>query len=111
MKTLSLLSLILLCFIIPCQAGDIAPADAKAHIGEVVTVHGTVDEVKVSAKAIFLDFGGKYPNSVFTVVAFNMDWADALKAYQGKTISVNGTVVLYKGKPEIMLHKLDQIWQ
>lgn len=111
MKTLSLFSLVLLWSIFPCQAADIAPADAKAHVGESVTVHGTVEEVKVSAKAIFLDFGGKYPNQVFSVVAFNMDWADALKAYQGKTISVKGTVVLYKGKPEIILHGLDQISQ
>lgn len=59
MKTISLLSLVLLWSIVPCHAGDIAPADAKAHVGEVVTVHGTVDEVKVSAKATFLDFGGK----------------------------------------------------
>lgn len=111
MKTLFILSLVLLLFTIPCHAGDIAPADAKAHVGEAVTVKGTVEEVKVSAKAIFLDFGGKYPNQVFSVVAFNMDWTDALKAYQGKPIAVKGTVVLYKGKPEIGLHGLDQISQ
>ena len=111
MKTLSVLTLALLLFIIPCQAGDIAPADAKAHVGEVVTIHGSVDEVKVSAKAIFLDFGGKYPNAAFTVVTFNMDWADVLKAYEGKAISVSGTVVLHKGKREVMLHDLIPISQ
>jgi len=59
MKTFSLLSIVFLWSIIPCQAGDIAPADAKGHVGEVVTAHGTVDGVKVTGKPIFLDFGGR----------------------------------------------------
>lgn len=108
---MAFLSVVLCLFTLPSYADTIAPADAKIHVGEIVTVRGTVDEAKVSGNVIFLDFGGKYSNQALTVIAFNKDWSDALKAYQGKTISVNGTVVLYKGKPEIKLHSFDQISQ
>jgi len=109
MKTFTLFSFLVLLFVLPCKAGEITPAEAKSHIGQVVTVRGTVDQVKVSAKAIFLDFGGRYPNQAFVVVTFNTAFADVLSAYEGKTISVNGKVELYRGKPEIILHSLAQI--
>jgi len=109
MKTISVLSIVLLLFLIPCQADPITPADAQSHIGETVTVKGTVDEVKASAKAMFLDFGRKYSNQEFTAVTFNTSFADALKAHQGKTISVTGEVQMYKGEPEIVVNDLAQI--
>lgn len=108
MKTLPII-LTLLLFTLPAIAGDIAATDAANHIGESATVRGTVQEVKVSAKAIFLDLDGRYPDEPFSVVCFSTAIADKLSALQGKAISVTGTIQLYKGKPEIILKDMSQI--
>jgi hypothetical protein len=46
---------------IPAVAATITPPEAKAHVGENVTVEGVVSEVHhaASGKAIFLDIGGR----------------------------------------------------
>lgn len=108
MRTL-LAATALLLFATDLIASEIPAAEAKNHIGEQVTIRGTVTEVKVVTKAIFLDIDGKYPNQAFSVVSFTMTDAAALKAFRGQTIAVTGIVVLYKGRPEILLHSIDQI--
>jgi hypothetical protein len=54
---------------------------------------------------IFLNFGARYPNQVFTAF-IPKDSADKFphaKELDGKTVSITGKIVLYKGKPEIVL--------
>jgi hypothetical protein len=47
-----------------CQA---APILAKNQIGEIASVRGLVEQVSVSKKGhAFLNFGGNYPNQIFT---------------------------------------------
>src|SRR5215469_14468138 len=44
----------------------IAPGDAKTHVGQTVTIHAAVDEVKTGrGGAIFLDMGGSFPDNAF----------------------------------------------
>ena len=54
---------------------------------------------------IFLNFGARYPNQVFTAF-IPKDSADQFPnamRLEGQTISVTGKIVLYRGKPEIVL--------
>jgi hypothetical protein len=43
------------------------PEEAKDHIGENASVRGLVEQVSFSKKGnAFLNFGGRYPQQVFT---------------------------------------------
>src|ERR1700744_969451 len=101
-------------------AADITPADAAKHVGEKVTVRGTVVQAvyrpglaKVGQvpnpknKSVYLNFGAKSPDHVLSVavlaaktpalLAGGPAWLTEL---QGKEIAVTGTIELYEGKPE-----------
>jgi len=91
----------------------IAPAAAKDHVGEVVTVEGPVSEIHhaASGRATFIDMGGRYPNNAFAAVIFQSD-ADKfpnVDALNGKTIDVSGRIRLYRGTPEIILNDPGQV--
>jgi DNA/RNA endonuclease YhcR with UshA esterase domain len=85
--------------------------DAALYEGQQVTVEGTVVDTYKSAKVIFLNFS---PNrEAFKVVIFAGDWQlwpqqpDVL--YRGKTLQVTGAVQLYKGAPEIIVNRPEQV--
>ncbi len=104
---------ILLALLLPvvCRAGGwptYSASEAKDHVGEDAVVLGKVEQVSQSAKAVFVNFGGKFPAHVFTAVSFNLPYS-ALSKFEGKTVSVFGTIKDYKGKPEIVLHDILQI--
>lgn len=76
--------------------------DVANHIGETVGVCAKVYSYKVFENMTLINLGGEYPNQPLTVVLKG----DAIKAFsnlQGKNICVNGKLILYKGKPEIIL--------
>lgn len=86
--------------------------EAQAHIGEYAIVTGRVSEVFTSKRGnVFLDFGGTYPHQAFSAVIFdqNTDQFKFLNNYNGEIISVEGKIILYKGKPEIIITSLPQI--
>ncbi len=90
----------------------ITPAEAVRHVEELVVVEGTVDQVSVSAsETTFLNFGGRYPNHVFSAVLFKSKRAlfPDLQSCEGKTIQVQGVVRLYFEKPEIVLSEPGQL--
>ena len=95
------------------QMPAIAAADAKAHVGQTVTVEGVVSEVHTAAsgRATFIDFGGRYPNNTFTAVIFSRDVTkfSNVDALDGKTVDVTGPVRLHNGRPEIILNDPGQI--
>ena len=96
----------------PAGAQTIGSAEAKAHVGQTVTVEAAVVDVHtVRSGVTFLDIGGRYPDNDFTAVIFA---ADAVKfpnvrALAGKTVAISGPVQLYKGRPEIVLNAADQL--
>ncbi len=97
----------------PALAETIGPADARAHVGQTVTVEGTVDQVYTARRSgvTFLDMGGRYPNEAFMAVIFADD-ASAfpnVHAFEGKTVDITGPVRLYRGKPEIILRDAGQL--
>lgn len=95
------------------QTPTIAPAAAKDHVGEQVTVEGMVAEVHhaASGRATFIDIGGRYPSNPFVAVIFESDVGKFpnLDALNGKTIDVTGRIHLHRGAPEIILNDPGQI--
>jgi DNA/RNA endonuclease YhcR with UshA esterase domain len=94
------------------SAGTISADSAGAHIGQTVAVRGTVAEVGHSGSGtVFLDFGAPYPNAVFTAVIFSDSTSQfpSIEQAEGKTVTVNGTVQLYRGRPEIILRSPSQL--
>jgi DNA/RNA endonuclease YhcR with UshA esterase domain len=98
----------------PAFAVDtIAPCDAGGHVGQTVTIAGSVSEIHHSAsgRAIFLHMGGSFPGNCFTAVVFKDDFTKfpGMDSLRGKNIEVSGAVKLYQNKPEIILNDPGQI--
>ena len=93
-------------------AESIAPSQAQAHVGQVVTVEGPVSDVFTARSGVtFLDIGDRYPNNVFAAVIFNDDagkFPDVEKL-KGKIVDVTGAIRLYQGRSEIILTDPAQI--
>jgi hypothetical protein len=55
------------------DAPVIAPDQAKDHVGQEVVVQGQVAQIGASERShtLFVNFGGRYPNHVFTAVIFS----------------------------------------
>ena len=86
--------------------------DAAQHVGDTVVVHGIIaDAHQFKGGSIVLNFGEKYPNEVFEVyIPKNLvDTTGDMHAYAGKEMVVEGTIILYKGKPEIKLEDAGQL--
>jgi len=96
----------------PAGAQTIGSAEAKAHVGQTITVEAAVGDVHTGRSGItFLDFGGRYPNNDFTAVIFAADAAkfSNVRALAGKTVAISGPVQLYNGRAEIVLKSPDQL--
>jgi DNA/RNA endonuclease YhcR with UshA esterase domain len=94
------------------ETQTITAADAKAHVGQTVTVEGTVGNISDGRTGtIFIDVGGRYPDNSFAAVIFAADRSKFpdLKAFDGKIVDITGAVSLYRGKPEIILKSADQM--
>ncbi|HWY36391.1 MAG TPA: hypothetical protein VNX68_17230 [Nitrosopumilaceae archaeon] len=95
---------------------NIAASQAKEYVGKNVTVCDQVVMVKhatdVNRQPTFLDYGANYPDEIFTVIIWGDDlskFSYPLKSLEGKKICVTGTIILYKGRAEIIVHDPDQI--
>ncbi len=91
----------------------IADAEALKHVGQNVTVEGTITKVFKSKNGnTFLNFGGDYPDVTF-VVWIPQDAPEAtdsgLSNLQGKKVKITGTIQLYRDKPEIKVTTKEQI--
>ena len=110
---LALLLSALVAFAAPAQTtAVITPAEAAKHVGEVVTVEGTVSQIVLSVNlTTHINFGGIYPKHVFTATVFKARQTlfPGIKDYEGKVVRVQGLVRLYRGKPEIVLTEPTQI--
>ena len=107
-----ILALLLALGATPAMAETIAAADAAAHVGQTVTVEGTVSLIHQSAVGtVFLDIDGIYPANAFTAVILPADVAKFPEAFglSGQKVDVTGTIQDYQGKPEIMLSTAGQL--
>ena len=93
----------------------IATKDAAKHIGEKITVCDKVFGTKLitPSNITFLDLGGFHPNELLTIVIKGEDRSKFSGQpevdYKGKDVCITGTVIDFKGKPEIVLTDPNQI--
>jgi len=110
-----MLALVLATLTLLAPAGPppvITPAEAASHVGELVVVQGKVSQIVLSVNlTTHINFGGLYPNHVFTSTIFkaNQPLFKGVKDYEGKVVQVRGVVRLYRGKPEIVLEEPTQL--
>jgi|HubBroStandDraft_6_1064221.scaffolds.fasta_scaffold118753_3 DNA/RNA endonuclease YhcR with UshA esterase domain len=96
------------------RAGTIiTDAEAVNHVGQDVTVEGTITKVFKSKNGnTFLNFGGDYPDVTF-VVWIPQDAPESadpsLANLQGKKVKIIGRIQIYRGKPEIKVSTKEQI--
>ena len=86
-------------------------AQATNMVGKTATIKGKVAQVTKRETLIYLNFEKKFPDNVFTAVVFkkNFDEFPDVEKLSGKTVEVSGKVEDYKGKPQIVLNKKDQL--
>ena len=64
-------------------------------------------------KMIYINFGGKYPDQLFTAVIYPADQLrfpyNLLALLKNKTICINGKITDYKGKSQMVLTEPEQI--
>jgi DNA/RNA endonuclease YhcR with UshA esterase domain len=94
-------------------AETVSDTEAAQHVGQSVSVEGTITKVFKSKNGnTFLNFGGDYPDVTF-VVWIPEDAPEAadpgLASLQGKKVKISGTIQLYRGKPEIKVSTKEQI--
>src|SRR5215467_12741919 len=91
----------------------IKDSEAIKYVGKEVEVRGRVVSVTTSPLGTtFINFGGEYPNQTFAgFIAAGSKIAShkGLTMIQRKTISITGTIELFKGKPEITIVSASQI--
>jgi DNA/RNA endonuclease YhcR with UshA esterase domain len=91
----------------------IAAADAAKHVGETVTVEGTVSAVHADSGSgvTFIDMGGRFPNQTFTGVVFKNDASKFpnMESLIGKVVDITGQVHDFRGRPETILNEPAQL--
>jgi len=88
----------------------VPPEDAAGQVGKTVIVKGKVDGQKSSKSGnTYLNFGGKFPNHVFSCLLRAKNFTDPIPTFEGKVVEVTGTVTMYEGKPQIEVTSLNQI--
>jgi DNA/RNA endonuclease YhcR with UshA esterase domain len=94
----------------PAIVPTVTPAEAATQDGKEVKVKGRVEGQKTSAKGVtYLNFGGKYPNHVFSCVLRAKDFPSAPPSFEGKEVEVTGVIKMYEGKPSMDISSLEQI--
>jgi DNA/RNA endonuclease YhcR with UshA esterase domain len=90
----------------------ITPDQAAKYVGKEVIVQGKITQIALTVNlTTHINFGGLYPNHVFTVTIFKAKQTQfpGVRDYEGKNVEVQGVVHLYRGKPEIVLEERSQI--
>ena len=105
-----------ICILPPvAHAANLDPREAAGHIGQIQTVCGTVASAHFAFRSrgqpTFLNLGRPYPKEDFTAVIWGDDRAKFGKPelLAGSEVCVTGPIVLYRGKPEIIVQSADQL--
>jgi DNA/RNA endonuclease YhcR with UshA esterase domain len=117
----SLVSILLVTFATVGVAAEntsptLSSKEAAEHVGQKATVCGVVVSAKYATSTrgepTFLNLDEPYPSQLFTVVIWGSNRAAFGKpesVYAHKTICVTGMIEAYKGKPEIVASRPEQI--
>jgi|GEM_PF-5663759 len=83
-------------------------SEAFAHVGERATVCGVVVSKQyvpeANGKPTFINLDRSFPNTTFTVVVWGNDLDQTGDLPEKGDLCVTGTVVMYRGIPEIIVH-------
>jgi hypothetical protein len=82
--------------------------DIGKFMDRMVSVEGKVYSSRDMGSMILLNLGAAYPNQLLTVVLRGVAKNSGI-ALDGKTVTVVGKVIDYKGKPEIIITELTNI--
>ena len=89
-------------------AQTIPSTDAKNHIGEKVTICGSVANKHVASQSqgtpTFVDLDKPYPSQTFTVVVWERDKSIVGFLPGTGQLCVTGTITQYRGGAQIVLH-------
>ena len=91
--------------------------DIKKHVGDSVSVCGKVFSTRYLESAnnapTLINLGGVYPNELLTVVIYGEHrgkFKDKPEdAWKDKTICITGRVTDYRGKPQILVTRAEQV--
>ncbi|HXC36486.1 MAG TPA: hypothetical protein VNV43_11470 [Candidatus Acidoferrales bacterium] len=89
----------------------IGALDAPKFYGREMIVTGTVAQVTIRPTIVFLNMDKPYPRSPFALVIFPAatNQFSNLKALKGASVEVQGKIVNYHNRPEIVLEKASQL--
>ncbi|GGH70074.1 hypothetical protein HNQ91_002938 [Filimonas zeae] len=87
----------------PGVATRIALKDVANAVGKQVVVSGKVFSAKDIGRMLLLNIGAAHPNQLLTVALQGKAKTSFTGNLNGKTITVTGKVILFKGKPEIIV--------
>jgi DNA/RNA endonuclease YhcR with UshA esterase domain len=97
-------------------AANLTADEAKNHIGENVTVCGTVASTHYASSSrrapTFVNLDKPYPNQPFTILIWGEDLSKfnpKPTTWDGKRVCATGTISLYQGRPEIVAKEPGQI--
>lgn len=117
MKIFSItVSLILICSLAFAQQ-EIKIEDASKHEGDSVKICTKIFGARFFENSnrmpTLLNAGAKYPDALLTIVVFGENRGNFKNKpeayYTGKNICVTGRIVFYKGKPEIIITREEEI--
>ena len=113
----NILLILLIIFSLQKSFSQTVPLDSVGkYDGKTITICGKVQGTYVSKgekKITYLDFGKPYPNAVLRVVIFEGDWVNfkytPSEFLKNKNVCITGKVKIYKGKPEMIIEKEEQV--
>ena len=95
---------------------SITTPEARNHVGQIATVCGRVESTHFAntsrGQPTFLNLDRAYPNQIFTIVIWGSDrgrFGRPENKYLDKQICVTGEIKLYRGVPEVIAEKPNQI--
>ena len=87
---------------------NIKTTEALEHVGTLARVCGAVvskhTAVESNGKPTFVNLDRSFPDQAFTVVVWAVDAAAVGELPSTGSVCVTGTVAMYRGTPQIVLH-------
>jgi len=89
----------------------ITSKEVKTHVGDSLVIKGFVADIYLSDKVAYLNFENKFPKNIFSCAIFSnkFDEFGDLSRFKNKNVEVNGKILTYKNKPQVILNSKDQI--
>jgi len=96
------------------QAQVLTSAEAKNHVGENAIVCGQIASENAAVNShstpTFVNLDQPYPHEVFTVLIWGSDKAAVEPIPKTGRVGAKGTISLYRGVPEIVVHSSDDLY-